>query len=230
MDSQHRLPHLHAGSLKGLVLCLGILSACASPELQAESLAAVADVPAEQAWKGILEQSLESSAPGPAMGELASMVGYWEVSMNLLASAPGEAPAVQEIARGTAQVQSTLGGRFLEWSTHLDWDGTPLVSRACLGFDKQAEIYEMWWCSDLGSAQRIARGRGHVHRSGIQLERVEPQAGEVLRTRTVLRVTDEDHFELKQLNFDPTDASWVPLRMTRFTRSTTNGPAGDGGQ
>ncbi len=221
----------------GLLISLCCLAACASPQiskpgsLSKDSLAAASSdtgLAVLAQLDQLLQEQFESSLPGPQLEALQPLQGDWQVTMSLLAWPTGEVSLPAVVATGKTYIRSTLGERFLQWETLLDWSGTQIASSALLGFDKQSERYQLWRASELGSGQAIFAGSGDPARGGLYLERTQSADGQVSRLRCVLRLDGADQFELEEFGYDAERSEWVAVRMTRYLRlgvcATDSGP------
>jgi len=185
--------------------------ACAGPTSDPELTEAALAAPDPLAG---LDERRGASEPGRDLERVASLVGEWEVELESLTPGAGG----ELLARGEADIQAVLGGRFLAWDTR--FTSPALESRALLGFDGEERRFELSWVSELSSAQRLARGRGDPRRAGIELEWSErdPESGGILRVRSTLRIQDADDFELVQRVLDGETGEWVPVARRRYRR------------
>jgi hypothetical protein len=177
---------------------------CAGP---AGTLEPVAD----EAWS----TRLAARPPAAEIEALASLAGDWQVQLE--DSRPGADP--QLIAGGRASIEACLGAHFLTWEVSFFLADRTVEAHGLLGFDADAHRYQFLWLSELAPGMRLAQGRGDPAR-GIVLEIAErdPKNGALLRARSVLRVTDSDHFELSQFALDAETGDWMPRQLTRYTR------------
>jgi hypothetical protein len=154
---------------------------------------------------------------------LTVLCGRWTVALEDLSSGPEPL----EVARGRAQIEAVLGGRFLAWETELTLQGHTVRAEGRLGFDEANDVFQLLWMSELAPGMRIARGRGDARRGGLVLEISErdPQSGALLRARSVLKVDGEDRFSLTQLGLDPRSSEWVATQRTSYVRLPESAPA-----
>ena len=147
---------------------------------------------------------------------LAVLCGRWTVVLEDLSSAPEPF----EVARGSAEIEAILGGRFLAWETELALGERSVRAEGRLAFDEPNDVFQLLWMSELAPGMRIARGRGDARRGGLVLEISErdPDSGALLRARSVLKVEDEDRFSLTQLGLDPQSSEWVATQRTSYSR------------
>ncbi len=213
--------------MRGVLLTCVLAGACAvpgpplpgstgapSPGASATSAAPVGEaVSGQDAGEAELRARREASLPGEELEALAVLVGEWELEVAALGEG-GE----RAIGAGRASVAPILGGRFLEWRVETGVGGVLVRSRGLLGHDRERGVHELTWASESSSAQRIARGRGDARRGGLYLELAEldPADGGVRRSRTLLRIEDDDAFRLLQETWDPAAADWRALTVTRY--------------
>ncbi len=200
----------HLLRLAPCFLLVGCMSS--SDTVEADLVEPVTSVPDVQARK------LES-APAVELTEVGNLVGVWVVTLEHVTQGEDRA---RTVAHGTATISPDLNGRFLCWMTTLESEGETIASRGRLGFDRRLEVYELLWVSELSSAQRLARGRGDARRGGIQLDwgDVDPETQSIMRSRTVLKIADDDHFSLEQWALNA-DLEWVPVWRTSYTRASS---------
>jgi len=211
------------GARNLVLLCLAPLFACAASEQPSRSDPApeVALATGERgAWRALVVERREASAPGREMDRVGSLAGRWRVSVEV----PEGAEGARAIAAGRAQLEARFGGRFLDWEVQLDVAGEAVRSTGLLGFDRELGQYELHWVSELQSSQRIARGHGDPERGGIRLEASvpDPESGALRHHRSVLTLREPDRFDLEQWGLDPTTSEWVLERRTTYRRE----PAG----
>ncbi len=132
----------------------------------------------------------------------------------------------RELARGSATIQSTLGGRYLAWDTELELGARIVQAHGRLGFDLSHDVFQFLWISELAPGMRIASGRGDAKRGGLVLEitELDRDSGALKRARSVLKITGRDAFSLTQLGLDPQSGAWTPLQRTRYTRLALANP------
>lgn len=197
---------------QSIFLCV-LLLGCASPDRSNPVL-----VPGDEVSGGIaanIAARKNATSPAKELSELRSLVGDWEVSLELFDSGP-------QLATGSAQISLDLGGRYYSWQTSLEFEGQQIESRGLLGFDPRFDHYELLWISELTNAQRTARGQGDARRGGIYLDLFEtdPSTGAVQRSRTILKIQDDDHFSLGQWGLDVSSSEWQALSKTSYRRVT----------
>src|SRR5215213_8483691 len=77
------------------------------------------------------------SAPTDMHTSLAPLCGSWDVSVVALDAGGAET----ELAQGTGELESILGGRFLAWRATLSIAGAPRTTTGFLGFDVRTKRY-----------------------------------------------------------------------------------------
>ena len=208
------------------LLLLSLLAACAGPSATRDP--SEQSPPSAAATSATVAQRLEAARPGSELAALDALIGAWRVQV-LQADAAGE---LAPLAAGRAELAPSLGGRFLEWRTEVLLGGRPVRSFGVLGFDREREVFELYWLSETSSAQRIARGRGDARRGGVTLESadLDPESGGLRRWRSTLRIASDDVFTLRQEAWDPALEDWRELALTRYTRAPEpEAGAGGGG-
>ena len=200
-------------------LLLVCVCACNSSG-DATSVAGDMDNEAATAPAPLVAERLRASAAGEDLAELANLAGSWRVRVE-----EDRDGARVPLAEGRAEISLALSGRFLEWRTEVELQASAVRSRGLLGYDRERELFELHWISELSSAQRIARGRGDARRGGVTLESadLDPETGGVRRARTVLRIDDDDGFTMRQDTWDPDLADWRRLALTRYERLSSAG-------
>ena len=207
------------GTRNLVLLCLASLFACAAPEQPGSSDPApeVALATGERgAWRALVVERREASAPGWEMARWGPLAGSGRVSVAVPAGAEGSRAS----AAGRARREARFGGRFLDWEVQLEVAGEAVRSTGLLGFDRELGQYELHWVSELQSSQRIARGYGDPERGGIRLEASvpDPASGALRHHRSVLTLRDADRFDLEQWGLDPTTSEWILERRTTYRR------------
>ncbi len=185
--------------------CLLLLCAlsCASPPPP--------PAPGISSGQGRLLERTERSAVGSQHQTLDPLVGEWVVQVYAAADQDG----VEElVALGLGSLRWILGARYLEWNTSMERGSEQIGARGLLGFDQGSELYELLWCSELTTGQRIIRGAGVVDGAGILFDQPS-STGARLR----LRLLSPDHFELRQYRATA-DGSWQQLTRTEYERSS----------
>ena len=167
------------------------------------------------------ETRLELAPPSEDLMRLSELVGEWDVVLEDLSQGAG---AAREVARGSATIRTSLGGRYLAWDTSFELADRVVSAHGRLGFDESHDVFQFLWLSELAPGMRIASGRGDAHRGGLVLEISErdPDTGALLRARTVLKIEDADHFSLSQLGLDPLEGDWLPQQRTLYVRRTSS--------
>ncbi len=204
-----------------LLVLLTYVCACACNSPGDATTVAGDDEAASTAAPGpTVEERLQASAAGEDLAQLATLVGAWRVLVE-----EDRGGALAPLAEGRAEITLALSGRFLEWRTEVALLASTVHSRGLLGYDRERELFELHWISELSSAQRIARGRGDARRGGVTLETadLDPETGGVRRARTVLRIEDADAFTMRQDTWDPDLADWRRLASTRYERLSSAG-------
>lgn len=160
-------------------------------------------------------ERLDTSAAGEELATLAALIGSWRVFVE-----EDQGGDLRPLAEGRADIELALSGRFLEWRTDVQLQSLQVRSRGLLGYDRDRELFELHWISELSSAQRIARGRGDARRGGLTLESadLDPETGGVRRARTVLRIEETDVFTMRQDTWDSELTDWRRLALTRYER------------
>jgi hypothetical protein len=188
LDSAGRLRWFH------FVLLAGPLG-CTSPAPQSTA-APVAGVRSTSVEAQVLERE-RASQPGKRHRELDVLIGRYATAL----VARDESGAETEIARGTAEIESILGGRYLRWNARLDIAGAEHATTGFLGYDLGAEEYQLTMVSDLSTGMVVARGDGSLERAGIlwTLDQVDARDGTHTRMTSRLRLLAPGHFVLDQI-------------------------------
>lgn len=108
------------------------------------------------------------------------------------------------VARGTGEIRSELGGRYLVWKTAVDSGDGERHGAGLLGYDLLNKTYEFLWVSGRTTGMPIARGEGVLMGRGIDLniQVRDPRTGRIAVGRTLLRATDRDHFVVENYALD----------------------------
>jgi hypothetical protein len=203
--------------LASILLSMLSASSCATPPQQLPEPSEPSEQPVD--WAARLERSPRSEE----LERLAVLCGSWDVVVEDL----GGTPQPSLIAKGRAEIEGTLGGRFLRWETELSLGERSVRAEGRLGFDAPHDVFQLVWLSELASGMRIASGRGDARRGGLVLELSErdPESGMLLRARSILKLEDDDHFSLTQLGLDAENGEWVAQQRTSYVRRSASAAA-----
>jgi len=114
----------------------------------------------------MMKRVQETGTPGAGHEALQALEGDWNAEVHCFMD-PG---AQAEVHRGTASVQSILGGRFLEEEFHSEMMGKPFTGRGIFGYDNTKQKFVSVWLDDMNTGIHVSEGRGDHGNKVISLE------------------------------------------------------------
>ena len=105
--------------------------------LVASAAPAMAQQPAPEERKRIMQEMMSAAQPGPEHQRLARLAGTWDVSFQMFSHGGG--PSMN--AKGVAENRMILGGRFLESRMVAGEDPMKMEALVLYGFDRRHAKY-----------------------------------------------------------------------------------------
>lgn len=182
--------------------------------------AACQDKPAKQPTPAEMQEMMkkweEIATPGPAHKILDNMVGKWETTTSMW-WAKDSAP---QMSKGSSEVRSIMGGRYVLEEISGDMMGTPWKGMGVTGYDNFKKKYVFTFLDNMGTA--ILTGQGDFDASKNVLTSLgkmdEPMTGEKDKTvKYVTRIINKDKhvFEIYDLVGTPNEFKVIEIVYTR---------------
>lgn len=141
-----------------------------------------------------------ASQPGVMHKKLEPLVGDWQTSVTRLAQDGTEVPC----GSGVTRVTQMFGGRYLRWDAVMDIGSRKQETTGWLGYDRNAQEYQLSMITSFSSGMAIYRGQGDLSKEGIVFvfEQMDVKTGAHMRSRNRLKVLTNDHFVIEDVDED----------------------------
>jgi hypothetical protein len=180
------------------VLLLGLAS-CESDSTQRKKPLAAVRPPEVDLGQQVSAQEA-ASQPGPMHKKIDPLVGSWQTTVTRIAPNGSEVPS----SSGETRITQLYGGRYQRWDSVMDIGGRPQETTGWLGYDRNAQEYQLCMITSFSSGMGIYRGQGDLAKEGIVfvLDHVDPKTGAHLRSRNRLKLVTNDHFVIEDVDED----------------------------
>jgi hypothetical protein len=180
------------------VLLLG-LAACEAPSTQKKKPLPAIRAPDVDLGEQVSAQEA-SSQPGPMHKKIEPLLGEWQTTVTKIAPDGTEVPG----GSGLTHVTQLFGGRYQRWDGEMEIGGRKQETTGWLGYDRNAQEYQLCMITSFSSGMGIYRGLGDLARDGILfvLEKVDAKTGGVVRSRNRLKLLTNDHFVIEDVDED----------------------------
>jgi hypothetical protein len=173
--------------------------------------------PSKEQMDEMMKKWQESMSPGAPHKVLEDMVGEWDVETRTWMNGPTAPPTV---ARGTATMTMTLGGRFLHQEMSGEMMGMPFQGIGYTGYDNFKKVYAGFWIDNSSTAIFTMQGQANEDNTIFTMEGKmdDPVTGEKDKpVRYITRVENKDKhvFEIHDLGIPGGVTKVVELVYTR---------------
>lgn len=137
---------------------------------------------------------MEFATPGPSHKVLDARVGKWSVQAKMFE--PGGEPSE---STGTSEMKWILGGRFLQDTFTGEFMGQPFHGEGRTGYDNLKKKYVSSWLDDAGTGIYVYEGSYDAASKTFSFvgDMPDTNAGKYVKSRTVEKWTDNDHFTVQ---------------------------------
>jgi hypothetical protein len=141
-----------------------------------------------------------SSAPGVMHKKIEPLIGDWQTSVTILAPDGTEIPG----GSGVTRITEMFGGRYQRWDAVMEIGGRKQETTGWLGYDRNAEEYQLCMITSFSSGMGIYRGQGDLAKEGLVfvLEQVDAKTGAHVRRRNRLKLLTNDYFVSEDVDED----------------------------
>jgi hypothetical protein len=183
-----------------LGVLLTLLAACESSNSKSSKPLPAVRQPAPDIEQQVSAQEA-ASQPGPMHKKLDPLLGEWQMQVTRIAPDGNELPGG---GGGVTRITQLFGGRYQRWDAVLDIGGHPRETTGWLGYDRNAQEYQLSVITSFSSGMGIYRGHGDLAKDGILfvLETIDPKNGVPMRSRNRLKLLTADHFVIEDVDED----------------------------
>ena len=146
----------------------------------------------------MMQKMMELATTGDEHKQLAKLAGAWEQTYKFRMSP--DMPWME--TKGTSEVKSVLGGRYIMDTIKFDMMGMPMEGLQILGYDKMKKEYISFWADSMSTWWVTSRGKaaadGTIEMKGTMVD----VAGE-RPFRMVIRPKSEDLHEVEMYDTIP---------------------------
>ena len=116
---------------------------------------------------------------------------------------PGEARWAQQAETDGVSIYM-FGGRYQRWDAVMEIGGRTQETTGWLGYDRNAQEYQLCMITSFSSGMGIYRGQGDLGKEGLVfvLEQVDTKTGAHVRRRNRLKLITNDHFVSEDVDED----------------------------
>jgi hypothetical protein len=141
-----------------------------------------------------------ASQPGPMHKKLDPLVGDWQTTVARIAADGTEVPG----GGGATRITQLFGGRYQRWDAVMEIGGRNQETTGWLGYDRNAQEYQLCMITSFSSGMGIYRGQGDLAKEGVVFvfEQIDPKTGSHLRSRNRLKLLTNDHFVIEDVDED----------------------------
>jgi hypothetical protein len=184
------------------VLCgvlLTLLAACESTNSKSSKPLPAVRQDAPDIEKQVSAQEA-ASQPGPMHKKLDPLLGEWQMQVTRIAADGTEVAG----GGGVTRITQLFGGRYQRWDAVLEIGSHPRETTGWLGYDRNAQEYQLSMITSFSSGMGIYRGHGDLAKDGIVfvLETIDPKTGVPMRSRNRLKLVTADHFVIEDVDED----------------------------
>ena len=139
----------------------------------------------------MMEKWKEFSTPNENHKVLDTLVGEWDYTIKMWMS-PDAKP---EESKGTSEIKSIMGGRFIEHSAEGTSMGQPFEGMGIMGYDNEKKQYQSVWIDNMGTGIMTGSGNYDPNTKTLtdQGQFSCPAEGEK-SYRAVLKMINKDNF------------------------------------
>ena len=140
------------------------------------------------------------SAPGLMHKKIEPLLGDWQTTVTVIAPDGTEVPG----GSGVTRITGLFGGRYQRWDAVMDIGGRQQEITGWLGYDRNAQEYQLCMITSFSSGMGVYRGLGDLSKEGIvfMLESLDLKTGAPLRRRNRLKMLNHDHFVSEDVDED----------------------------
>jgi hypothetical protein len=160
-----------------------------------------------------MEEAMKMAMPGPVHQGLARMAGEYTTARKIWMQ-PGGQPME---SKGTAQLKTILGGRFLHEDATSSMMGIPVQEMRLTGYNNATKRYEGLWAYTMATGMMTLNGSSKDDGKTIDWEASFTDARGKQTMQAVTRFVDDDHFVIELIAKMP-DGSPGPHFETTYTR------------
>jgi len=141
-----------------------------------------------------------ASLPGPMHKKLDPLIGDWQTTIVQVGPEGMEIPG----GTGVTRITQLFGGRYQRWDSVIEVGGKRREMTGWLGYDRNAQEYQLSMIMSFSSGMAIYRGQGDLAKDGIVfvLEQMDPKTGAHLRSKNRLKLLTPDHFVSETVDED----------------------------
>jgi hypothetical protein len=159
---------------------------------------------------------MELATPGAAHKVLDGKVGKWNAVVKWWMT-PDAQPSTET---GTSEMKWIMDGRFIEDTYTGTMMGGPFHGRGLTGFDNLKKKYVTSWVDTMGTAILHSEGSFDAATKTFSYtgETPDAMAGKYVKTRTVEKIADADHWTMQMYSPGPDGKEFMGMEIS-FTRA-----------
>lgn len=173
--------------------------------------------PTQAQMDEMMKKWKDAATPGNPHKMLAELAGTWEAEVKTWMGGPSSQPTV---TKGTSEMKTLLGGRFLEQTVKAEMMGMPFEGTGVTGYDNVKQKYVGTWMDNFGTCILTMSGTADQTGTVITMWGTmdEPTTGE--RDKLVKYVTrilgkDKHVFEIHDLSLPEGQTKTMEMLYTR---------------
>jgi hypothetical protein len=103
---------------------------------------------------------------------------------------------------GVTRITQLFEGRYQRWDSVIEIGGRKEETTGYLGYDRNAQEYQLSMITSFSSGMGIYRGQGDLSKEGIVFvfEQIDPRTGTHVRSRNRLKLLAPDHFVIEDVD------------------------------
>jgi hypothetical protein len=164
--------------------------------------------------KALLEALQKAATPGEHHKALEPLAGSWTATVKMWLD-PSKPPTE---SKATSEAKWIMGGRYLEEKVTGEFGGMPFHGQSITGYDNLKKKYVSVWVDNLGTGLSFSSGSYDPDKKTLTFHREEtdPASGQKVKTKDVMRLTDNDKHEIESYRL--TDDKEVKVMHIVYTR------------